>query len=82
VDVVAFTSGSTVHALLDALGEQRELLNGVIVACIGPITARAARERGLPVHIEAEEHTVDGLIQALVEFFAKGEVQEPCHKSA
>lgn len=81
VDVVAFTSGSTVHALLDVLGDQRELLDGVTVACIGPITARAARERGLPVHVEAREHTVDGLIRALVEFFAK-EVRERCRRKS
>ena len=81
VDVVTFTSGSTVHALLEALKDQRELLNGVIVACIGPITARAAREQGLLVHVEAREHTVDGLIRALVEFFAK-EVRERCHKKS
>lgn len=81
VDVVAFTSGSTVHTLLDVLGDQRELLDGVIVACIGPITARAAREQGLLVHVEAREHTVDGLIRALVEFFAK-EVRERCQKKS
>ena len=83
VDVVTFTSGSTVYALLDLLGDQRELLDGVIVACIGPITARAARERGLPVHIEAKEHTGDGLIRAIAEFFAKErEVPNPWSKSA
>lgn len=71
VDVVTFTSSSTVHALMDALRDSRELLNGTIVACIGPITARAARRRGLPVHIEAEEHTIDGLIRALIGFFEK-----------
>ena len=73
VDVVTFTSGSTVHALLDALGDAQAALDGVIVACIGPITARAARGRGLPVHVEAKEHTTDGLLRALVEFLVKGD---------
>jgi uroporphyrinogen III methyltransferase/synthase len=46
-------------------------LSEKVIACIGPITARAARARGLPVHVEAGEHTIDGLVRALTEFFAK-----------
>jgi uroporphyrinogen-III synthase len=38
-----------------------------IVVCIGPITAATAREAGLTVDVVAEEHTIDGLVQALVE---------------
>ncbi len=37
------------------------------VACIGPITARTARELGLPVHAVADEYTVPGLVRALTE---------------
>ena len=37
-----------------------------LVACIGPVTADTARRRGLHVDIEAVEHTVDGLVDALV----------------
>jgi len=36
------------------------------VACIGPVTAATARERGLAVDIEAAEHNVAGLVDALV----------------
>jgi uroporphyrinogen-III synthase len=36
------------------------------VACIGPITAATARERGLAVDVEAEPHTIDGFVAALV----------------
>jgi uroporphyrinogen-III synthase len=38
-----------------------------VVACIGPVTAEAARSHGLPVTVEADPHTVDGLVQAVVE---------------
>ena len=38
-------------------------------AVIGPITAAAAREYGLPVAIEAGEHTTAGLVAALARHF-------------
>ncbi len=72
VDVATFTSPSTVRnflGLLDAAGQAAgAYLTGARVACIGPITARAALEAGLPVDIEASEHTVDGLVRALVSY--------------
>ena len=34
---------------------------------IGPITSETAREHGLTVHVEAERHDIDGLVEALVE---------------
>jgi len=40
------------------------------VACIGPVTASAARECGLPVDVVAREYTVSGLVEALCEAFA------------
>ena len=36
------------------------------VACIGPVTAATAAEHGVPVTVVATEHTVDGLVEALV----------------
>ncbi|MGH9216892.1 MAG: uroporphyrinogen-III synthase [Acidimicrobiales bacterium] len=38
---------------------------------IGPITAATAREHGLAVDAEAEVHTIDGLVDALVTWAAK-----------
>ena len=63
VDVVTFTSSSTVRHFVDAVGTA---LGDARVAAIGPITAGTAREAGLPVHVVAERHTVDGLLDALV----------------
>ena len=62
-DVVAFTSSSTVTHLLAGAG--RENLPPVI-ACIGPATAATAREAGLHVDVQAIEHTVPGLVAAIV----------------
>ena len=62
-DMVTFTSGSTVSGYLAAVGIDPPPR---AVACIGPITARAAREAGLTVDVEATEHTVTGLVEAIV----------------
>jgi uroporphyrinogen-III synthase len=37
------------------------------VACIGPVTADTARSLGLHVDVVASTHTIDGLVDALVE---------------
>jgi uroporphyrinogen III methyltransferase/synthase len=65
IDVVTFTSSSTVRQFLEWI-EDASLLEDVTVACIGPITAATARELGLSVEIVAQEHTIDGLLQALL----------------
>jgi uroporphyrinogen III methyltransferase/synthase len=61
-DIVTFTSSSTVERFLELLGPAAV---PPVVACIGPITAATARDRGLTVDIEATEHTIDGLVTAL-----------------
>jgi uroporphyrinogen III methyltransferase/synthase len=66
-DYVTFTSASTVRNLLDSLGGGPEALANARVVSIGPVTSAEARERGLPVDVEAERHDVDGLVDALVE---------------
>lgn len=72
VDWVTFTSPSTVNAFMDLLetANVEAMAAAVRVACIGPITADAARKRGLEVDVEAREYTVPGLIQALAGSFA------------
>ena len=64
-DVWTFTSASTVRAFLANVGDAATLANGKLVACIGPITAGAARESGLRVDVVAEEYTYEGLFDAL-----------------
>jgi uroporphyrinogen III methyltransferase/synthase len=61
-DAVAFTSASTVHSLLDSLAG-RPL--DPPVACIGPITAEAARARGLAVEAVAARPDMESLVEAL-----------------
>jgi uroporphyrinogen III methyltransferase / synthase len=67
IDVVTFTSGSTVRNFLDAVGPD---LGSARIASIGPATSAVARELGLPVDVEATEHTIPGLVDALVRYYA------------
>ena len=73
IDIVTFTSSSTVRNLLSLLDNSKDTLSGSLVACIGPVTSDTARDLGLRVDIEAEEHTVDGLADALIRHFSNSE---------
>ena len=66
-DYVTFTSSSTVTMLLEALGAGNGLPDGARIVSIGPVTSATARENGLTVHVEAERHDIEGLVDALVE---------------
>ena len=48
------------------------LLNKTLVACLGPVTADYANKVGLKVDIVAKKHTMEGLVEILVERY-KGE---------
>ncbi|MGE5282771.1 MAG: uroporphyrinogen-III C-methyltransferase [Chloroflexota bacterium] len=61
---VTFTSSSTVRNLIDALGERFPAAARVV--SIGPVTTDAARDAGLTVHVEAERHDIEGLVEALL----------------
>jgi uroporphyrinogen-III synthase len=62
VDAITFTSASTVRGFI---GAAPEIGGRPKVVCIGPVTARQARELGLRVSAVASPHTVDGLVAAL-----------------
>ncbi|MDN5361652.1 MAG: uroporphyrinogen methyltransferase / synthase [Moorella sp. (in: firmicutes)] len=72
VAAVTFTSSSTVRAFLELLGEgARDLLTGVDVFCIGPVTAATAREAGLKVTATAAKYTEEGLAQAIAAYYGR-----------
>lgn len=70
VDCITFTSSSTVQNLASMLGEDRmlDMLKGVAIASIGPITTRSCRALGLKVDIEPAEYTLDALTDAIEAF--------------
>jgi uroporphyrinogen III methyltransferase/synthase len=71
VDLITFTSSSTVKnfkALLPSANFQ-ELMQGVIIASIGPITTDTAKKLDFDVHISAESFTIPGLVEAILQYY-------------
>lgn len=79
LDIITFTSSSTVHyfmhwlsqsapdiALLLAYPGQQHMRP--LIACIGPITASTVRSYGLEVSVEARTFTTAGLVEALINY--------------
>ncbi len=72
IDVLTFTSPSTLTNFLRIVGKGFCLPPAAKIACIGPITADAVRKAGLPVDIMEERYTVEGLVEAIVRHFTDG----------
>ena len=72
VDLITFTSTSTVKNFLSVLESKnydiKKVIKDTLIACIGPIAARTARESGLKVDIVASEYTIEGLVSAMKSF--------------
>jgi uroporphyrinogen-III synthase len=68
IHIVTFTSPSAVNAFFAVLGEgrARHLLATAAIACIGPVTEQAVRQRGFEPSVVSEVHTINGLVEAMV----------------
>ena len=71
IDLVTFTSSSTVTAFVELLEKEdlKGLLEGVRVACIGPITAETVERFGLAVDIVPEKYTIPALGEAILHYY-------------
>jgi uroporphyrinogen III methyltransferase/synthase len=81
IDVITFTSSSTVRGLVGLLParEIRRLLAPVVLAAIGPITAGTLAEYGLEVRVLPREYTAPALADAIAAYFEgmQGAVARP-----
>lgn len=67
-DYLTFTSSSTVTGFISAIGKENiGKLSGIKIVCIGPVTAKTAKDAGLDVAVIAEEHSIEGLIDVLAD---------------
>lgn len=73
-DVITFTSASTVRSVWNAIEGRAELLVGVCLAAIGPVTAAELVSLGAEPDVVASEHTIPGLVAAIAEWARTGVV--------
>ncbi len=73
VHFVTFTSSSTVRGFVDAVGRELATALPAPTRCvsIGPVTSATARERGIALAAEAAEHTIGGVVAAILVLAAK-----------
>jgi uroporphyrinogen III methyltransferase/synthase len=71
VDLITFTSSSTVRNFVQLIGAEDlpRRVGGAAIGCIGPITAATARDAGLRVDLQPEESTLAALVHAAEDFF-------------
>jgi uroporphyrinogen III methyltransferase/synthase len=73
IDAITFTSSSTVNHFAELLKKEdlKNLLSGIAIACIGPITARTAKGWRIRVQIQPKQYTIPALTQAIVHYFLR-----------
>ena len=73
VDILTFTSSSTVHNFAGLVGKDRfqSLAADALVASIGPITTATLQEYGITPQIEPAAFTIPALAAAIIEYFRK-----------
>ena len=65
IDVVTFTSSSTVNNLHKLLDGYVTAINNSVVVCMGPVTAATARQLGIRVDIIPEEQSISSIVSAI-----------------
>lgn len=72
IDVATFTSPSAIRNFAKIHGAEQtaDLLKNTVVATIGPVTADAARQLGIPVTIQPKTYTVPALVDAIAAYYA------------
>jgi len=73
IDAITFTSSSTVNHFVELLKKEdlQAVLKNVTIACIGPITARTAKNWKMRIQVQPKEYTIPALTQAIVQYFAR-----------
>lgn len=71
IDCIIFTASSTAVNMSNLLGNDlfTDMLKGVAVASIGPITSSTCRDLGLKVDIQPETYTLTALTDAIKTYF-------------
>lgn len=72
ISIATFTSAATFNNFKEIMGEDADnLLKGVTIAAIGPVTGKAIEKAGLHVDIMPEEATIDALVKGIINWVTK-----------
>ena len=73
LDILTFTSPSTVDHLMDVVKEYglEKQLRNCVIGCIGPVTEKKLHDYGLAVHASPEEYTVKAMIKSTIAYLEK-----------
>ena len=68
ISIATFTSAATFNNFMEIMGEEAlDLLKDVVIAAIGPVTAKAVEKAGLEVRIMPRKATVDAMVKEIIE---------------
>jgi uroporphyrinogen III methyltransferase/synthase len=82
IDVITFSSPSSVRAVLELLGTDRAALRDMHVVCAGPVTAAAAREAGLEVDAVSDDPGPTSMAAAIASLLRDGPLAPPPQEPA
>ncbi|MBT2688107.1 uroporphyrinogen-III synthase [Bacillus sp. ISL-47] len=70
LDILTFTSPSTVDHFMGAIGElgYQDSVKNSLISCIGPVTKERAEAYGLNVHAVPEEYTVHSMLESIIAY--------------
>jgi uroporphyrinogen-III synthase len=71
LDILTFTSPSTVDHFMDVVKEYRldDRLKNCLIGCIGPVTEKKLLAYGLTVHASPKVYTVKEMINSMIAYF-------------
>ncbi len=77
IDVLLFSSPSSVSALQVMLGQESYLIDQIPAICAGPVTAAAVREAGLPVATVSSHPGAPAMVEALADYWSHRALAQP-----
>lgn len=69
VDCITFASPSAASSLFEQVDVNLVKSHNIVIASVGPVTSARLSEIGINVNVEATEHTMDGLLDAIESFY-------------
>jgi uroporphyrinogen III methyltransferase/synthase len=74
ISIATFTSAATFNNFGEIMGKDaEEILKGVTIAVIGPVTAMAVENAGLHVDIMPKEATVEAMVEEIIKWITGGQ---------